>query len=89
MALLRGGQRTLSWPKLRVFASIGLSSPELEQFDGAIREAGQEVIDENGRQEEPMLLNQRPQDGNGPGAPKPNGRDMASVMPQAPRAPAR
>jgi hypothetical protein len=31
MALLRGGQRTLSWPKLRVFASIGLSSPELEQ----------------------------------------------------------
>ncbi len=62
---------------------------QLEQFDGALREAGQEAYDENGRQEEPMLLNQRPQDGNGPGAPKPNGRDMASVMPQAPRGPAR
>jgi hypothetical protein len=59
---------------------------QLEQFDGAIREAGQEVIDENGRHEEPMVLHQRPQDGNGPGAPKPNGRDVASVMPQA-RAP--
>jgi hypothetical protein len=62
---------------------------QLEQFDGAIREAGQDVSNENGRQEEPMVLHQRPQDGNGPGAPKPNGRDLASIIPQAPRAPAR
>jgi hypothetical protein len=62
---------------------------QLEQFDGAIREAGQDVSNENGRQEEPMVLHQRPQDGNGPLTPKPNGRDLASVMSQAPRAPVR
>jgi type II secretory pathway component PulJ len=62
---------------------------QLEQFDGTIREAGQVTNDENDRQEEPMLLHQRPQDGNGPVTPKPNGRDLASVMSQAPRAPVR
>ncbi len=67
---------------------------QLEQFDGAIREAGQEASGENGRHEngrheEPMVLGQPAQEGNGPPTPKPNGRDIASIMAQAPRAPAR
>jgi hypothetical protein len=62
---------------------------QLEQFDAAIREAGQEANDENGRHEEPVVLHQPPQDGNGPATPKPNGRDIAGIMPQQPRAPAR
>lgn len=61
----------------------------LEQFDGAIREAGQDTGGENGRHDEPMVLNQQAQEGNGPPTPKPNGRDIASVMAQPPRGPAR
>lgn len=63
---------------------------QLEQFDGAIREAGQEALtDGNGRHEEPMLLNQPPQDANGSAAPKPNGRDVPNILQQPPRAPSR
>jgi hypothetical protein len=67
---------------------------QLEQFDGLIRETGQEAMNEtarqeNGRHEEPMVLSQQAQEGNDVSAPKPNGRDIASVMAQAPRAPAR
>ena len=67
---------------------------QLEQFDGLIRETGQEALSEtarqeNGRHDEPMVLSQSAQDGNGSPAPKPNGRDIASIMAQPPRAPAR
>jgi hypothetical protein len=56
---------------------------QLEQFDGAIREAGQGVSAENGRHDEPVVLHQRAQDGNGPDATHPNGRDAATMMSQA------
>jgi hypothetical protein len=67
---------------------------QLEQFDGLIRETGQETLSEmsrpeNPRHEEPMVLEQPTPDLNGSAAPKPNGRDMASIMAQAPRAPHR
>jgi len=67
---------------------------QLEQFDGLIRETGQEALSEtarqeNGRHDEPIVLSQSAQDGNGSPAPKPNGRDIASIMAQPPRAPAR
>jgi hypothetical protein len=67
---------------------------QLEQFDGLIRETGQETLSEmsrpeTGRHEEPIVLSQQAQDGNDGTAPKPNGRDMASIMAQAPRAPHR
>ena len=67
---------------------------QLEQFDGLIRETGQETLSEmsrpeTGRHEEPIVLSQQAQDGNDGSAPKPNGRDMASIMAQAPRAPHR
>ena len=67
---------------------------QLEQFDGLIREAGQEALSEaarqdNGRHDEPMVLAQQPQEGNDVSAPKPNGRDIASIMAQAARAPSR
>jgi hypothetical protein len=67
---------------------------QLEQFDGLIRETGQETRSEisrpeSGRHEEPIVLSQQAQDGNDGTAPKPNGRDMASIMAQAPRAPHR
>ena len=67
---------------------------QLEQFDGLIRETGQDALNEagrqeNGRHEEPMVLEQPAQDSNGSSAPKPNGRDIASIMAQAPRAPHR
>ncbi|HEX2448496.1 MAG TPA: hypothetical protein VHK26_09975 [Methyloceanibacter sp.] len=66
----------------------------LEQFDSVIREAGQEAISENGRHEnggheEPVILDQPAQDASGPPVPKPNGRDIASVLAQASRAPSR
>ena len=66
---------------------------QLEQFDGLIRETGQETLSEmsrpeTGRHEEPIVLSQQAQDGNDV-SPKPNGRDMASIMAQAPRAPHR
>ena len=67
---------------------------QLEQFDGLIRETGQETLSEmsrpeTGRHEEPIVLSQQAQDINDGSAPKPNGRDMASIMAQAPRAPHR
>ena len=71
-----------------------LHQRQLEQFDGLIRETGQETLSEmsrpeTGRHEEPIVLSQQAQDGNDGTAPKPNGRDMASIMAQAPRAPHR
>ena len=67
---------------------------QLEQFDGLIRETGQETLSEmsrpeTGGHEEPIVLSQQAQDVNDGSAPKPNGRDMASIMAQAPRAPHR
>ena len=67
---------------------------QLEQFDGLIRETGQETLSEmsrpeNGRHEEPMVLESAGAGRQRWFAPKPNGRDMASIMAQAPRAPHR
>jgi hypothetical protein len=67
---------------------------QLEQFDALIRETGQEAVNEasrhdHPRQDEPMVLEQPGHEVNGSAAPKPNGRDIAGVMAQAPRAPSR
>jgi hypothetical protein len=74
---------------------------QLEQFDGAIREAAQEgngatltgggnvANDANGRAEDPMVLAQQVAESTRPAAPKPNGREVPNILQQPPRAPSR
>jgi uncharacterized heparinase superfamily protein len=55
---------------------------QLEQFDGAIREAGRAVNAENGN-DTSMVLPPRPQGGNGSETDPSNSRDAASTVSQA------
>ena len=62
---------------------------QLEQFDGAIREAGQMRSSENGHPEEPMVLRPMPQDSSGASTNQPDAGDLTRVLSQALGSPAR
>jgi hypothetical protein len=67
---------------------------QLEQFDALIRETGQEAVNEasrhdHPRQDEPIVLDQPAHEANGSTTPKSNGRDIAGILAQPPRAPSR
>jgi len=49
---------------------------QLEQFDGAIREAGQVPSSENGHHDEPMVLRSMPQNVNGAATTQPDDGDV-------------
>lgn len=57
---------------------------QLEQFDGAIREASQVPSSENGHYDEPVVLRPMPQDDNGAGTNQPDRDYVTRALSQTP-----